>query len=593
MKDTFLKIAGVKNEQDFYKKYPTEDAFFKAHPEAVKMKQGGAVDLNAFYNQPRFVQTNIFQDGGEPDGSMALTQINAMMDRLQNLQKFIQKESDLDPWISDKLSVMNHSASAINDYMMYGDEGSEEDMMEMKNGGGIPARYKNMGFSRVGQKKESTRDGKKWMVLAKKGDDYKVVHGGYDGMKDFTQHGSEKRRDRFWDRMGGRDSAKAKDPFSPLYWHKRFGTWAEGGELLPEYQFAGEFITKNAWYKGEQPAVTGPNPNTSAVPPMQGNTPGTNPNAFRNGAPQMMTAKGLWNDKTFNTMSDLATLPLTGVTAGLGNRGIGGILKGAVGAAAFLGGLGTGVDNIYRGFKPRETAPTPGPTAGGTKMDWNDPKNAAALNQESVQQEMQRKQQNQMTPPMPNTVQPPVPYNDERNRTAAYGGLVKAEYGTAVPWKPGQLEKLKNSGFGPIMGVPQNAPGSTPPAGGSAPNGTVAGPTQWGIDYAGASRAMGAAAGLGMLNDVIGYNQAFKNLESNQVRAGMSDSRGVSDPWLQQGYDVLNTGPGQTQAPNLYVAMQHSGGRQPGFFQEGGEYEMTEDEIRQFLAMGGEIEFVE
>ena len=104
------------------------------------------------------------------------------------------------------------------------------DMDEYKLGGGIPERYKNMGFSKVGQKKESTRSGKKWMVLAKKGDKYKVVHGGYKGMKDFTQHGSEKRKDRFWDRMGGKNSAKAKDPFSPLYWHKRLGTWAEGGE---------------------------------------------------------------------------------------------------------------------------------------------------------------------------------------------------------------------------------------------------------------------------------------------------------------------------------------------------------------------------
>jgi hypothetical protein len=30
--------------------------------------------------------------------------------------------------------------------------------------------------------------------------------------------------------MGGKDSAKANDPFSPLYWHKRFGTWAYGGQ---------------------------------------------------------------------------------------------------------------------------------------------------------------------------------------------------------------------------------------------------------------------------------------------------------------------------------------------------------------------------
>jgi len=45
MKAKFLKIAGVKSEKEFYKKYPTEAAFFKAHPEAkkqVKKAQIGA-----------------------------------------------------------------------------------------------------------------------------------------------------------------------------------------------------------------------------------------------------------------------------------------------------------------------------------------------------------------------------------------------------------------------------------------------------------------------------------------------------------------------------------------------------------------------
>jgi len=63
------------------------------------------------------------------------------------------------------------------------------------------------------------------MVLAKKGDQYKVVHGGYKGMQDYTQHHNEQRRKNFWNRMGGKNSSKATDPFSPLYWHKRFGTW--------------------------------------------------------------------------------------------------------------------------------------------------------------------------------------------------------------------------------------------------------------------------------------------------------------------------------------------------------------------------------
>ena len=97
--------------------------------------------------------------------------------------------------------------------------------------GGIPERYKNKGFTKVGAKKQSTRPGKKWMVLAKKGDDYKIVHGGYKGMKDFSQHGSEDRKKKFWSRMGGKNSSKAQDPFSPLYWHKRFGTWEYGGDI--------------------------------------------------------------------------------------------------------------------------------------------------------------------------------------------------------------------------------------------------------------------------------------------------------------------------------------------------------------------------
>ena len=108
-----------------------------------------------------------------------------------------------------------------------------QDMPEMRDGG-IPERYKNMGFTKVGSKKQSTRPGKKWMVLAKKGDQYKVVHGGDDSMKDFSQHGSESRKENFWNRMGGRDSAKANDPFSPLYWHKKFGTWQDGGEMMDE-----------------------------------------------------------------------------------------------------------------------------------------------------------------------------------------------------------------------------------------------------------------------------------------------------------------------------------------------------------------------
>ena len=56
MKAEFLKLAGVKSEKAFYKKYPTEAAFFKAHPEAkksVKKAQYGTVmsGMSDYYNQ--------------------------------------------------------------------------------------------------------------------------------------------------------------------------------------------------------------------------------------------------------------------------------------------------------------------------------------------------------------------------------------------------------------------------------------------------------------------------------------------------------------------------------------------------------------
>ncbi len=196
-------------------------------------------------------------------GEMALGQIAAVTDKMAKLQKFLNPNSEIEPWIASKLAVMDHSADAIYDYMMYNPEAqeSEEEMEEMRDGG-IPQRYKNLGFTKVGAKRQSTRPGKKWMVLAKKGDKYKVVHGGYKGMSDFTQHRNEKRRDRFWNRMGGRNSAKATDPFSPLYWHKRFRTWADGGEpqnagfqALPEEVQAK--IMANMMYGGDMYAVGG------------------------------------------------------------------------------------------------------------------------------------------------------------------------------------------------------------------------------------------------------------------------------------------------------------------------------------------------
>ena len=204
----------------------TNNSGFEALPKFVQAKILSNMGYGGYYNP-------MMANGGEPDGEMALGQIDAAINKLTNLRKFIQPDSDLEPWVSSKLTMVDDYANSVSDYIMYNPETQEMmelPLEEMKNGG-IPERYKKMGFTKVGTKKQSTRPGKKWMVLAKKGDDYKVVHGGYKGMQDFKQHHSEQRRKNFWNRMGGKNSSKATDPFSPLYWHKRFGTWENGGQI--------------------------------------------------------------------------------------------------------------------------------------------------------------------------------------------------------------------------------------------------------------------------------------------------------------------------------------------------------------------------
>lgn len=47
--------------------------------------------------------------------------------------------------------------------------------------------------------------------------------------------------------MGGKSSSKATDPFSPLYWHKRFGTWEDGGSV--EMQHGGYIGMDGEWHK--------------------------------------------------------------------------------------------------------------------------------------------------------------------------------------------------------------------------------------------------------------------------------------------------------------------------------------------------------
>lgn len=80
MKDQFLKIAGVKTEAAFYKKYKTEKDFFKAHPEAKKSvkKAHAGVDLS-FMNSTFQGMNNIPNMSNIVQGQMQSPGVNAGM----------------------------------------------------------------------------------------------------------------------------------------------------------------------------------------------------------------------------------------------------------------------------------------------------------------------------------------------------------------------------------------------------------------------------------------------------------------------------------------------------------------------------------
>jgi hypothetical protein len=122
----------------------------------ASMAQGGEPQNAGFQALPEYVQNKIMnaafggyipdmgyggmsypfmQDGGEPDGEMALGQIAAVVDKMNKLRQFIQPGSDLEPWISSKLSVMDHYADAVSDYMTYNPEAQGEQMEMMESGG--------------------------------------------------------------------------------------------------------------------------------------------------------------------------------------------------------------------------------------------------------------------------------------------------------------------------------------------------------------------------------------------------------------------------------------------------------------------------
>jgi hypothetical protein len=96
MKDQMLKIAKVKSEKEFYKKYPTEEAFMKAHKKEFKKAAMGSKMVNDQLHQlTDFGNPPIAQDGATTPPKFGFTKPESFgagagqagMTALQNLDK--------------------------------------------------------------------------------------------------------------------------------------------------------------------------------------------------------------------------------------------------------------------------------------------------------------------------------------------------------------------------------------------------------------------------------------------------------------------------------------------------------------------------
>jgi hypothetical protein len=517
-------------------------------------------------------------------------------------------------------------------------------MYEMAAGGTVPERYKNMGFTKVGVKKQSTRPGKKWMVLAKKGDKYKVVHGGWKGMQDYSQHRSEKRQDKFWDRMGGKDSAKANDPFSPLYWHKKFGTWAEGGEpqnagfqALPDavkakilenmkYDDGGESMYNYADY------VTG---DVRTNKTEKGTINSLENNAVNRGLAMA------------NTLGDPRTMMWA-----LPNKGILGKIKGVAGAAAALSGAALGYEKLFSQGKSTDYITNAETKESGKMEDVLERRrennlmkqySSPEFYQDSPIDEMNRK--NNMIPAIPGFNDGTMPTNRNFETMAKYGGSMKRSYEEGGPtfkdwfiknsmrpdvmqnvadqakleemWKAEtaqQQPSVVTNTAGPAevatsvgnTEVAQTPGGSNPP-GQTSPSANKFSYSNRG-DSIGIVAANNALAGLGMVNQVLDAKDYQKEYEQRMREVGNTMARynpqNAVNPF---GNYTLNAGPASnfglvanTPIQDFGTKMSSAkfGGLIPFIpatrgYQEGGEYYADEDEIKRILAMGGEIEFID
>jgi hypothetical protein len=290
----------------------------------------------------------------------------------------------------------------------------------------------------------------------------------------------------------------------------------------------------------------------------------------------------------------------------LKNTGLQGFIKGATGALGAVSGMGLGVQKIFSGSNVDERiAPE------GTQV-----KKDAQGNQFYVSpEESERLKQESLT-----AWQKPTGVNSEGNPLQPIDfGMPTFENGAEVK----DLDSYQfagvvyGSGLSPynmqdFIKANQNVNQQNTQQS-EQPNEWSKKTTVWG-DPAGQKVAMNTLNGLAMLNQTLGAGKEERKYKQDIRDAFSTDAMASTNAYNPFGYHTTNDQNFKGFVPNMgavqdfgtYMNTAENGGDIQDFgaylpdymngsdvdYEEGGEYELSESQIRQILANGGEIEFL-
>ena len=198
MKDQILKIAGVKSEKEFYKKYPTEEAFMKAHGKAFKKAAMGAkmVDtqlqqLTDFGNMPE-AQVGTMIGGNNPAMKAKPMGFADLMTGAKATNAGISKEEQVKQDNLAALKAQNAPAQEVDGGFAKTLAGVTKELSEGKYGYRLPMAQGGFDFSNLGNSIGSAFQGQGGLgsglvdMFGKKGDGKQMIT---DSQKMFNKLG--------------------------------------------------------------------------------------------------------------------------------------------------------------------------------------------------------------------------------------------------------------------------------------------------------------------------------------------------------------------------------------------------------------------